>query len=301
VLQWGRVRRNAERIASIPDHQGRSQLQWGRVRRNAESRDPAAYPDRLLSFNGAAFEGTRKASRWCSSITGNMTDRSFNGAAFEGTRKVREKERIRAIYICASMGPRSKERGKRSWLCSLVTAIETLQWGRVRRNAERGPIPAYSPTMPVLTGLQWGRVRRNAERPIRDDPVDADRSCPALQWGRVRRNAESATVIQRRLEYAESSFNGAAFEGTRKDRWTRYTPWPQGEANRFNGAAFEGTRKADDGSSEDECRKLLQWGRVRRNAESMRHTLKPHESQYSSTLQWGRVRRNAESQIFAAR
>ena len=57
------------------------------------------------------------------------------------------------------MGPRSCERG-RSWATPHFLDCFTLQWGRVRVNAEGGIDTAAEA---LRYGLQWGRVRVNAE------------------------------------------------------------------------------------------------------------------------------------------
>ena len=178
-LQWGRVRGNAE-IISVSDMANPFvKLQWGRVRGNAEI-DPqraawATYA-RLQwgRVRGNAEMGGKDGRRGA--------EGSFNGAAFGGTRKSLAAPQFLAVEI-ASMGPRSGERGNP---CPLLMDPGRPGASMGPRSGERGNSGRLTARY-LDHKLQWGRVRGNAEMPL---PENVTRIRMRLQWGRVRGNAE---------------------------------------------------------------------------------------------------------------
>ncbi len=135
-------------------------LQWGRVRSDAESdrtAQPRAPPP---GFNGAASDRTR--NRCAILLRGNWIDGN------------------------ASMGPRPIGRGIVSDTGSKTAYNDTLQWGRVRSDAESSPLS---------TKVSYELLASMGPRPIGRGIVVAERStCSenvSLQWGRVRSDAES--------------------------------------------------------------------------------------------------------------
>ena len=155
-----------------------------------------------VCFNGAAIQGSRKSEaeyhhaplnplQWdrdprIAEIAGNERARlrqgRFNGAAIQGSRKLSWWMRRRK-RACASMGPRSKDRGN-PIEPRHVTRLMQLQWGRDPRIAE---ISRTIRTSSMVVTLQWGRDPRIAEM---NSPTRSMRSWPG--------------------------FNGAAIQGSRK-------------------------------------------------------------------------------------
>src|ERR1041385_8760736 len=85
----------------------------------------------------------------------------------------------------ASMGPRSRERGKPLEKLSFTEANGGLQWGRAHVSAESTLI--RWPGNRSRAGLQWGRAHVSAERAEREAGNDGIRE---LQWGRAHVSAE---------------------------------------------------------------------------------------------------------------
>ncbi len=134
VLQWGRVRENAEGPLEPffpPTSRGFNGAAFARTRKGSRPVRRATSAPRFNGaafartrkamdvtraawgrrcFNGAAFARTRKGVAGCSPACASP---GFNGAAFARTRKVRHVLHHH-IEARASMGPRSRERGRRS-------------------------------------------------------------------------------------------------------------------------------------------------------------------------------------------
>ena len=78
------------------------------------------------------------------------------------------------------MGPRSDERGNTRCWVGLLSEPASLQWGRVRMNAEIGTETG----LPLATWmLQWGRVRMNAEMAWSRGGPDPRRSFNGAAFG----------------------------------------------------------------------------------------------------------------------
>ncbi len=206
--------------------------------------------------------------------------------------------------ISASMGPRSEERGrlprrvrpspnpsrfngaafgrtrKGPVFCSLIRSPRSLQWGRVRKNAEGGFLHSFPI---VCVKLQWGRVRKNAEG-IRGALEFLDDAL--LQWGRVRKNAEGWDWDRRISGFQTASMGPRSEErgrlavrvnftvpahasmGPRSEERGRGTP---GSILLVSDDASMGPRSEERGRSVSgvsfTLTTWLQWGRVRKNAE----------------------------------
>ncbi len=255
------------------------QLQWGRVRENAEGAAVLRHAARRARFNGAAFARTRKGT-WSWSRTTART--SFNGAAFARTRKDALQARPR-VHPGASMGPRSRERGRLA-VVTVPVPVSGLQWGRVRENAEGPGRPKGSAS---VIRLQWGRVRENAEGLHGHHPVGVrgrEASMGPRSRERGRRDAGRCGLGQAMASMGpRSRERGRLFSGTCASaagtlQWGRV---------RENAEGVDAQRPCVPVTA-------LQWGRVRENAEgvgSMTSLL------VSIALQWGRVRENAEGAI----
>ncbi len=209
------------------------------------------------------------------------------------------------------------------------SAGSSLQWGRVRENADTFPrrLPAPSGKggfngaafvrtrihavllrlVECACALQWGRVRENADTKRSFATVD---TVSMLQWGRVRENADTLSVSF--SSQSERRFNGAAFVRTRilgtvtaglirsRLQWgrvrenadTRFHTPRNPDRSRFNGAAFVRTRIPRSKHRPLRVKLWLQWGRVRENADT--GEARQGEA-WVLRLQWGRVRENADT------
>ena len=128
--------------------------------------------------------------QWGRVLMNAETRREVNRPSFEG---------------CASMGPRSHERGNRND-SDAVVSVSYASMGP--RSHERGNTTAPQAVPRPYSVLQWGRVLMNAE--TRSGETDGAGNSWQLQWGRVLMNAETSrqwlsTQDRRRC------FNGAAF------------------------------------------------------------------------------------------
>ncbi len=155
-------------------------LQWGRVRENAEGCRRRRGRPGTTRFNGAAFARTRKGPRARRSCRWRTR---FNGAAFARTRKGETAEELEANAE-ASMGPRSRERGR-----LIQQSAE-----RIAGNASMGP-----------RSRERGR-RRRAARPRR--------AHHASMGPRSRERGRRWPMTSAAEE--DLRFNGAAFARTRK-------------------------------------------------------------------------------------
>jgi len=126
-----RSEERGDAVGSIPAP-ATNTLQWGRAPRSAETRGSAGRPaDDLHSFNGAALRGARRPQP---AGSGHRLAPGFNGAALRGARRRFRPANSRTFFTCfngaalrgarrhpkadpkccpacASMGPRSEERG----------------------------------------------------------------------------------------------------------------------------------------------------------------------------------------------
>ena len=93
---------------------------------------------------------------------------------------------------CASMGPRSEERGNRAHQGRDQTTSVSFNGAALRGARKRPVCECGRPTNPLL---QWGRAPRSAETPW---PAGGSAPCAALQWGRAPRSAETSDSFTRR-------------------------------------------------------------------------------------------------------
>ncbi len=177
-------------------------LQWGRVRLNAESAGASCG----TRGNVFASMGPRSVERGKNS---NFPIRFVVVLASMGPRSVeRGKEQPTADQaqdLLASMGPRSVERGKEGVGAGGRTGGKASMGPR---SVERGKLHPPGRLRVSLLELQWGRVRLNAERVF--DFLRLRRFFVVLQWGRVRLNAERSPPA-RPAPSTAPGFNGAAF------------------------------------------------------------------------------------------
>src|SRR5579884_2854786 len=257
---------------------GAAMLQWGRARASAEI---CQRPLEFFTLGGC-----------------------FNGAALVRARKSGISQENPAVN-CASMGPRSCERGNdclRRRVCSgrrcfngaaLVRARKSasVRWNSLHlaaasmgpRSCERGNLASRRRIL-RWTMLQWGRARASAEmrqaRGGRGGMGEASmgpRSCErgnSLNLGRAAFQSR-ASMGPRSCERG----NVLILPGS--------VPVPCG----FNGAALVRARKWDGKGARVSFVAWLQWGRARASAEI---TSENFNDIYHSELQWGRARASAE-------
>src|SRR5581483_2430204 len=173
----------------------------GRIR--SRTRASTAY-----CFNGAALVRARKYVARSFSVCVHFA--CFNGAALVRARKFGRERCGYSIVVCASMGPRSCERGNDADQELVRRYCEQLQWGRARasaeiatfvsvafprhlasmgpRSCERGNNLTTAPSGGNLFVLQWGRARASAE--MEREQWRAREIARLLQWGRARASAE---------------------------------------------------------------------------------------------------------------
>ena len=142
----------------------------------------------------------------------------FNGAALIRARKCSGDRRDHAPWNCASMGPRSFERGNAaSSARRRRSAMTMLQWGRARSSAEMMPQLARRALLVDVASMgprsfERGNQRITARMP-RDDEASmgprsfergnagvrqasARRIRPQLQWGRAHSSAEISSAVR---------------------------------------------------------------------------------------------------------
>ncbi len=332
LLQWGRARASAE-IGRLPVYPGQSplasmgprscergndvkneiaklekeSLQWGRARASAEISVIARPLDGLPSrgFNGAALVRARKYVARSFSVCVHFA--CFNGAALVRARKFGRERCGYSIVVCASMGPRSCERGNDADQELVRRYCEQLQWGRARasaeiatfvsvafprhlasmgpRSCERGNGHCAWPPQPCAGLLQWGRARASAEMGGRR--TTSTKPPGSLQWGRARASAEIGSSscqfsLRNTLQWGRARASAEIQKAIHKIPVTHASMGPRSceRGNNLTTAPSGGNLF------------VLQWGRARASAEMEREQWRARE--IARLLQWGRARASAE-------
>ena len=272
----GEVARNVELECLGP-------LQRGRARESAERTEGGGEGERSYRASTGPRSGERGEQ---------AGDRGDGGAgqASTGPRSGERGELVRRVGGAtgggASTGPRSGERGERSSeACPGCRAsrfngaalgrarrAETgstqrwsawrLQRGRARESAERPDAPRLPGRSPRFNGAALGRARRGASPRYAPPPLWA------LQRGRARESAERPRLrptprsARRASTGPRSGERGEGFWNNRSVYLSRC----------FNGAALGRARRDRPRRGVQHGRRLLQRGRARESAESMRST-----------------------------
>src|SRR5579885_3181378 len=210
VLQWGRARASAEMggYAHAREPQPHTASMGPRSCERGNWETAGLSRTVSLGFNGAALVRARKYVARSFSVCVHFA--CFNGAALVRARKFGRERCGYSIVVCASMGPRSCERGNDADQELVRRYCEQLQWGRARasaeiatfvsvafprhlasmgpRSCERGNNLTTAPSGGNLFVLQWGRARASAE--MEREQWRAREIARLLQWGRARASAE---------------------------------------------------------------------------------------------------------------
>ncbi len=222
VLQWGRARASAEMggYAHAREPQPHTASMGPRSCERGNWETAGLSRTVSLGFNGAALVRARKYVARSFSVCVHFA--CFNGAALVRARKFGRERCGYSIVVCASMGPRSCERGNDADQELVRRYCEQLQWGRARasaeiatfvsvafprhlasmgpRSCERGNGHCAWPPQPCAGLLQWGRARASAEMGGRR--TTSTKPPGSLQWGRARASAEMEREQWRAREIA---------------------------------------------------------------------------------------------------